>query len=97
MYKLSRLAADDFAGIYEYTLLKFGVVQADSYTDALENILVSVVQSPLMGREYPEIAEGVRRLDYRQHAIFYRARERDIFVLRILHQQMEPLLHFSDE
>ncbi len=96
MYKLSSLAADDFAGIYEYTLLNFGVLQADDYTDALENMLESIAQSPSIGREYPEIAEGIRRLDYRLHAIFYRIRERDIFVLRILHQQMEPLLHFSD-
>lgn len=96
MYKLSRLAADDFTGIYEYTLLNFGVVQADDYTDALESILQSIVHSPFIGREYPGIAVGIRRLDYRQHAIFYRARGADIFILRILHQQMEPLLHFSE-
>ncbi|WP_268753174.1 hypothetical protein [Arsukibacterium ikkense] len=27
MYKLSKLAAEDFAAIYEYTLLNFGVRQ----------------------------------------------------------------------
>lgn len=96
MYKLSNLAADDFSGIYDDTLVNFGVAQADSYTDDLEHILESIIRSPLIGREYPEIAVGVRRLDYRQHAIFYRARERYIFILRILHQQMEPFLHFSD-
>lgn len=96
MYKLSNLATEDFAGIYEYTLLNFGVLQADDYTDELENMLESIAHSPRIGREYPEIAERIRRLDYRLHAIFYLIRERDIFVLRILHQQMEPLLHFSD-
>lgn len=33
MYKLSNLAAEDFAAIYEYTLLNFGARQADPVRD----------------------------------------------------------------
>ncbi|SQI41731.1 Toxin ParE1 [Leminorella richardii] len=97
MYKLSHLAAIDFASIYEYTLTAFGAAQADDYTNALENILGSIVQSPFIGRAYPDIHQEIRRVDYRHHAIFYRIRKNDVFVLRILHQQMEPLIHFSAE
>ncbi|NYT72084.1 type II toxin-antitoxin system RelE/ParE family toxin [Halomonas sp. QX-2] len=93
MYKLSNLAAEDFASIYEYTLLNFGVFQADAYTDNLEGTLRLLSGSPLMGYECPEICDGVRRHDHQRHAIFYRQREQDIFVIRILHQQMEPLKH----
>ncbi|WP_435946842.1 type II toxin-antitoxin system RelE/ParE family toxin [Dryocola sp. BD586] len=96
MYKLSKLAEEDFAGIYDYTLMAFGEAQADDYTEAMESILESIVSSPLPGRECPEIAEGIHRLDYRMHAIFYRLRPEDIFIIRILHHKMEPLLHFSD-
>lgn len=96
MYKLSKLAAEDFASIYDYTLLNFGEAQADSYTDEMEEVLLSVVHSPRMGRENSEIAEGVRRVDYRLHAIFYRIRDEDIFILRILHHKMEPLVHFGE-
>ncbi|WP_241828082.1 type II toxin-antitoxin system RelE/ParE family toxin [Salinivibrio kushneri] len=35
MYKLSNRAAKDFEEIFEYTLLKFGVEQADNYTNNL--------------------------------------------------------------
>lgn len=35
-------------------------------------------------------------VDYRLHAIFYRIRDNDIFILRILHHKMEPLVHFSE-
>jgi toxin ParE1/3/4 len=93
MYKLSKLAADDFAAIYEYTLLNFGVRQADAYTKELEKVLVLLANSPLMGPAYPEIGENVRRHDHQRHAIFYHSREHDIFVLRILHQQMESTRH----
>jgi len=96
VYKLSSLAAEDFATIYEYTLLNFGARQADAYTDDLEATLRLLSSSPLMGHECAEIAEGVRRHDHQRHAIFYRWREQDIFVIRLLHQQMEPMKHFFE-
>lgn len=96
MYKLSNLAADDFAAIFEYTLLNFGEHQADAYTTGLDNALRLLARSPLMGHECPEVAAGIRRHDYQRHAIFYRQREWDILVIRILHQQMEPLRHFPE-
>lgn len=96
MYKLSNLAAEDFTAIYEYTLLNFGVSQADAYTDDLENTFRLLSSTPLMGHGCPEISDGVRRHDHQRHAIFYQPREHDIFVVRILHQQMEPMKHFFE-
>ena len=96
MYKLSKLAAEDFAAIYEYTLLNFGARQADAYTDDLESAFRLLSTSPLMGHECQELADGVRRHDHQRHAIFYRRRESGIFIIRILHQQMEPMRHFSE-
>ncbi len=96
MYKLSHLAVEDFASVYDYTLLNFGEAQADRDTDEMEEVLLSVVHSSRMGRENSEIEEGVRRVDYRLHAIFYRIRDEDISILRILHHKMEPLVHFGE-
>jgi len=96
MYKLSGLAAEDFAAIYEYTLLNFGVAKADEYTGALDSSLQLLSDEPLMGRECPEIAVGIRRHDHQKHVIFYLPREQDILVVRLLHQQMEPLIHFTE-
>lgn len=96
VYKLSKLATEDFAAIYEYTLLNFGVVQADSYTDQLHSVFTLLSSSPLMGHESPEIAPEMRRHDHQRHAIFYRQREHDIFVVRILHQQQAPMKHFFE-
>ncbi|WP_227370755.1 type II toxin-antitoxin system RelE/ParE family toxin [Halomonas sp. M20] len=96
MYKLSNLASEDFAAIFEYTLLNFGTHQADAYTDDLESIFDLLSRSPLIGRECPEIAKEVRRHDHQQHVIFYRRKEHKIFVIRILHRQMEPMKHFFE-
>jgi plasmid stabilization system protein ParE len=35
----------------------------------------------------------IRRHDHHQHSIFYRPREEDIFILRILNQRMDPIIH----
>lgn len=96
MYRLSNLAAEDFAAIYEYTLLNYGARQADDYTHGLESTFRLLSSSPLMGYECQEIADGVRRYDHQRHAIFYRWRKHVIFVIRILHRQMEPMKHFFE-
>lgn len=96
MYKLSNLAVEDFAAIYEYTLLNFGAAQADNYTDHLESTFRLLFSSPLMGQECSEIADGLRRHDHQRHAIFYHQRVHDIFFIRILHQQMDPMKHFFE-
>ena len=70
MYKLTERAADDFAGIYDYTLLKFGEAQADHYTDALEAFFETLAGMPDMGRDYHTVP-GVMRIEFQRHAIFY--------------------------
>jgi toxin ParE1/3/4 len=47
-----------------------------------------------MGNDCPEIAVGVSHYDHQRQAIFLRKRNKDIFLIRILHQQMKPLHHF---
>ncbi len=94
MYRLSNLAAEDFERIFEYTLLNFGTEQADDYTESMHDALLTITKQPLIGRECPEIAEELRRHDHHKHAIFYRLQLDGVYILRILHQKMEPLQHF---
>lgn len=96
MYKLSNLAVEDFTAIYEYTLLNFGVMQADKYTEHLESTFNLLATSPLIGYECAEIGASVRRHDHHLHAVFYRIQDQNIFIIRILHQQMHPMKHFFD-
>lgn len=93
MYKLSQKAADDFGDIYEYTFLNFGEEQADNYTEEMELCLQTVSEAPFIGRDCSDLRLGIRRHDHQKHAIFYRVRDFDIFVIRILHHQMNPMLH----
>lgn len=93
MYKLSKKAAEDFGNIYDYTFLNFGEDQADKYTDELESVLKNISEAPFIGRDCDDLKAGIRRHEYQKHSIFYRIREMDVFIVRILHQQMNPMLH----
>ncbi|EEF9706293.1 type II toxin-antitoxin system RelE/ParE family toxin [Salmonella enterica] len=94
MYKLTERAVDDFRGIYDYTLMRFGEVQADSYTGALEAFFETLSNMPAMGRDY-EPVPGVMRISFQAHTIFYAVRGEGILVARILHQQMDPRRHLG--
>ncbi|WP_267283278.1 type II toxin-antitoxin system RelE/ParE family toxin [Marinobacter gelidimuriae] len=77
-------------------MLNFGALKADIYTDDLDRTFQLLSGSPLMGCECPEIAVSVRRHDHQKHAIFYRQREHDILVIRILHQRMDIWRHLFE-
>ncbi|NUU64980.1 type II toxin-antitoxin system RelE/ParE family toxin [Enterobacteriaceae bacterium BIT-l23] len=92
MYRLTEIAAQDFGAIYDYTLKEFGEEQADRYTDALEAFFDTLSGMPEIGRNYAAVPD-VMRVEFQQHTIFYRVRDADILIARILHQQMNHLQH----
>ena len=95
MYKLSKLAAQDFAAIFEYTLLNFGEKQAEKYLAQLEDIFNLLVASPKIGMECGEYIAGIRRHYHQNHAIYYFEQSQRVLIVRILHKKMEPTLHFN--
>lgn len=95
MYKLSNLAADDFRQIDRYSRTRFGDRQADSYVEEMAQCLRRLAALPLSGREQNAIKPGLRRWDYQRHSIFYLIREKDIFILRILHQKRDIAQQFT--
>ena len=95
MYKFSNKAADDLSSIYEYSFLNFGVKQADTYIEKLEITLDNLSDSPFQGRNCEDLAIGLRRYHFQQHTIYYRIKKNYLFIIRILHQQMDTRVHFS--
>ncbi|MFU0887733.1 type II toxin-antitoxin system RelE/ParE family toxin [Kluyvera sichuanensis] len=95
MYKLSNSAVEDFESIYEFTWYKFGAHQADKYTRELDTLFSLLAKNPAMGHDCSALKEGIRQHNHRQHAIYYQLKEDGIFIIRILHQQMQPALHLQ--
>ena len=50
-----------------------------------------LAEHPLFGRDYGHVKPNIRRAEYKSHSIYYQTQTRGIFILRILHQRMDPV------
>lgn len=91
--KLSLDAERDIEEIYTYSLINFGERKAEQYYQKLESKLLSIAETPYLGRDFGFVKTGVYRSNYISHSIYYQLIPSGILVLRVLHQQMDPARH----
>ena len=94
-YTYSLRAEGDVKKIYLDTAREWGMAQADKYEEGLEKSLQLLADNPGLGRKCDYIKEGYQRHEYERHIIFYRKRESDIFIIRILHDRMDAKRHLQ--
>ena len=92
-YQLSAKAEEDLRNIYRYTLSKFGSAKAEAYLIGLEESLELISRNINIAHHVDDIRSGYRRYLYQQHAVYFQQRSKSIFVVRVLHQQMQATLH----
>ena len=90
-YHLTNKAVEDLTNIWEYTVDAWSEQQADDYYNMLIASFQKITENPrLFGLKYEEIAEGLYGYRANKHIIFYRIlADKDILVIRILHQRMD--------
>ena len=93
VYSLSAKAAADLSGIYEYTILNFGLTKAREYLTGLHERFEALAENPMQGRGANELLPGLRRLEYESHVVFYVPKAKGIRVVRVLHQNMDMKRH----
>lgn len=93
VYSLSSKAAADLDGIYEYTILNFGLEQARVYLLGLHERFEMLAEQPTHGRKADELAPGLRQLGYQSHIVFYMPKDNGIRIVRVLHQSMDVKRH----
>jgi toxin ParE1/3/4 len=92
-YKFSRRAEADLEIIIGYTLDNWGAKQATSYIDGLEKRAQSLADAPNLGKDYGDLAIGLRGFVYQSHVIYYLEAKHGITIVRVLHQRIDPALH----
>ena len=93
-HKLSKRADTDLKKIYKYTYKTFGEKQADKYSESLEQCFMLLANTPTLGRRCDSIKPGLFRHEHQSHTIFYRIKSNHIFIVRLLHEDMDPAKHF---
>jgi len=70
-----------------------GAAQAERYAEALQSRIGTASEVQQIGRSYDMLRPGLRRLECKAHAIYFRPIPGGIRVLRILHGKMDPGRH----
>ena len=92
-YELSEEASDDVTSILEYTVDEFGRNQARVYLDSLIETFEILASRPNLGTDCSHFLRGARRFNHRSHVIYYRARDQDLLILRVLGRDQDPVRH----
>lgn len=93
VYKLLSKADADLAGIYEYTILNFGLEKARAYLLGLHERFAALAEHPMQGSSVQELAPNLRRFEYQSHIVFYVAKKQGVRIVRVLHQSMDIKRH----
>jgi toxin ParE1/3/4 len=96
-YRLSRKAAIDIGGIYEYTTANFGLTQARRYLNGMHERFGDLARQPMLGRAAGRLAPNLRRYEYRSHVVFYVPDQEGVLIVRVLHQSMDIRRHVMDD
>ncbi|MBU0499372.1 MAG: type II toxin-antitoxin system RelE/ParE family toxin [Gammaproteobacteria bacterium] len=92
-YRLSPAAERDLEAIFIFTAKRWGIEQANRYTDFLIAAFVRLSQSPMRATVCDNIRPGYRRLGVERHVIYFRITSYGIAVVRILHDRMDAQRH----
>ena len=85
----SALAERDIASIQQYTILKWGLQQANAYIRSLRRSIRSLATHAELGRVTDAGDPSIRQSIAERHMVYYRVREADVEIIRILHERMD--------
>jgi len=92
--KYSDLAEEQLSSIEKYTRERWGLQQADRYLAQIENRILSLLESPYLGVERPDILDNCRGLQEGKHIILYRVDGNVINILAVPHANMNLDQHY---
>ena len=94
-YILSPNAQESLRNIKAYSLEQFGKEQTISYLKLIERKLRMIAEGPDIGRKREEINKGYLCFLAGSHVIFYRKARKNVEIVDILHQNMDPYQHLE--
>ena len=92
-YQFTDKAERDLEGIIDYTVQEWGVSQANTYLDGLQTRAQLLAENPDLGMAREILSDGLLSFPYESHILYYKKHARGIVIVRILHQQMDPVKH----
>lgn len=95
-FRLTTKALADLKSIARYTEDTWGREQRNKYLTKLDESFHALAEKPHMGRTCDDIRDGYRKYHIGRHLIFYRQANKDIEIIRILHNRMDIEIHLPE-
>jgi toxin ParE1/3/4 len=91
-FRISPLARSQLLDIYNFTVRRFDVEQAEAYYAGCERRFELIADFPKMGVAADELVTGLHRFRFQSHVIFYSVEEPDVLIRALAHtsQQVRP-------
>lgn len=88
-YRVSRLAERDLLKIWEYTVGKWSLNQAEKYIDGLLSSFEAIGDDKVIGTPINSTRKGYKKVLYGRHYIFFRlSTDNSVEIIRVLHVSM---------
>ena len=87
--RFSAQARRDLRAILQYSTETWGREQGDAYAASLQEAMRHLADYPAVGRAREDIRPDLRSFQVRQHLVLYRADDKAVVVLRVLHARMD--------
>ncbi|MDO3377955.1 type II toxin-antitoxin system RelE/ParE family toxin [Geoalkalibacter halelectricus] len=85
----------DLSEIWDYTLLQWGVEQAENYVRELWSAMEDAAANPKKCTDIDDVRAGYRKSRVGSHVIFFQISDDAIDIARILHQKMDFHRHLQ--
>lgn len=83
------LAQRDFVGAAGWSQAQWGAGQTRRYLDTIEAQIQRIVENPMLGVDAELPRPGLRKITAGRHTIFYMADDREVQIVRIMHQSQD--------
>lgn len=93
---ISDRAREDLRNIAEYTEKRWEVEQKSTYLGLIEQGFGDILRNPAVGAPRDHIKPGYRSVNVGRHLIFYRDSGADIWIVRVMHQNMDVWRHLAE-
>ena len=95
MLRLRPAAQSDLSDIWDYSAERWNVEQAQRYLSMIWDRLTGLSDGSTASVSADEVLPGYRRSFAGSHVIYFRQTGRDLDVVRVLHQSMDPRQRFD--
>jgi toxin ParE1/3/4 len=97
--RLSPAAAEDLENILQFTMETWGVITYEEYLLSFQQVFDTICHDPssALSKERGELFADCRSIRSGRHIVFFRLKNNTIEIVRILHDRMDFLSHFSTD